>query len=116
MNGVNSGQDQLPDSRVWRRYTVLIWLFRAGAVLWLPLEGVIEHIGWQVFAKFVYPPLFAIVWIPTYLCLLNFSCPRCRNAFFAPGGWRNAGVLLSVLFLNRCQTCGLRSGEGLGRN
>jgi hypothetical protein len=79
--------------------------------VWISAIAGLERIGPLWLARFVFPIAFAMVFFLAFFQLLFFVCPRCKNTFFAPGGFRNAGVLLAMFFFNRCQTCGLRAGD-----
>lgn len=95
----------------WGAYRRRAWTLRIALIAWIPIEVGLGKIGLRWFARFVFPLIFSAIVLPAYFWLVFFRCPRCRNSFFAPGGVRNAGVLLAVLFFNRCQTCSLHVGE-----
>lgn len=97
--------------RTWQKYWRLAWTFRLAPLVWVVVIVGVEQIGPLWLARFVLPIAFATVYFPVFFRLLFFACPRCGSTFFAPGGFRNAAVLLAMYFHNRCQTCGLRAGE-----
>lgn len=97
--------------RTWQRYRRLAWTFRLAPLVWVAVIAGVEQVGPLWLARFALPIAFAMVYFPIFFKLLFFACPRCGNTFFAPGGLRNAGVMLAMFFHDRCQTCDLRAGE-----
>jgi hypothetical protein len=66
----------------------------------------LERAGHVWFARFVFPLLFCAVLFPVFFYAGYFRCPRCRRLFYIRGR-------STIVFQNRCQSCGLRAGESL---
>lgn len=89
----------------------MAWTVRLAPVTWIAVGWSLEHAGYVIFARFVFPLIFAVAFFPAYFQLFWFRCPRCRQWFFGPGRVRLVRLLSAMFFFQRCNSCGVRVGE-----
>jgi hypothetical protein len=90
----------------WRWYWARLWFLLLSPALWVIAGVTLERAGYAWFARFVFPPLFFAVLFPVFFFAGYFRCPRCKRLFYIRGR-------LTIVFQNRCQSCGLRAGQPL---
>jgi hypothetical protein len=93
-----------PVQKIWRWYWIRLWFLLLSPVLWIGCGVLLERTGHPTLAHSVFPALFAAALFPAFFGVLFFRCPRCKRQFYIRGRE-------TIVFQNRCQSCGLRAGE-----
>ena len=79
-------------------------------LVWLLIGGWVERMDVGI-VGYAFPVVFFALLSPLFFGVIGFRCPRCGHYFFAPGAQSKHATALAIIFINRCQNCGIRVGQ-----